>query len=61
MSVELKNLKALLNFQNTTSTFKKLIHKYHLKKNSLDKHNKKLFLKKNRSKNTTIRKRRKRK
>ena len=46
MSVELKNLKALLNFQNTTSTFKKLIHKYHLKKNSLDKHNKKLFLKK---------------
>ena len=46
MSVELKNLKSYLNFPNTTSTFRKIINKYHMKKNNLDKHNKKLLLKK---------------
>ena len=44
MSVEIKNLKTLLNFQNSTSTFKKLIQKYHMRKKE-DKHNKKLLLK----------------
>ena len=45
MSVEIKNLKTFLNFPNTTSTFKKLIQKYHTRKKE-DKHNKRLLLKK---------------
>ena len=46
MSVELKNLKSYLHFPNTTSTFRKIINKYHMKKKNVDKHNKKLLLKK---------------
>jgi len=46
MSVEIKNLKEYINFPNTTSTFKKLIGKYHMKKKDSEKHNRKLLLKK---------------
>lgn len=46
MSVEKKNLKAHLNFLNSTTTFRKLINKYYMKKKEPSKHNKKLLLKK---------------
>ena len=46
MSGEIKNLKEYINFPNTTSTFKKLIGKYHMKKKDSEKHNRKLLLKK---------------
>ena len=46
MSVELKNLKAYIQFPNTTSTFRKIINKYHMKKKNTEKHNKKILLKK---------------